>query len=88
MLAAETKKKIFKQYGGSENNTGSTEAQIALFTERINEMTQHMQVAKKDRVTERALISLVGKRRSLLDYLQKTNLESYRKLINELNIRK
>ncbi len=88
MLAAETKKKIFKQYGGSEKNTGSTEGQIALFTERINFMTEHMQKAKHDYVTERSLIALVGKRRSLLDYLQHTDIEKYRKLLTELNIRK
>ena len=77
MLAAAAKKKIFKQYGGSEKNTGSTEGQVALFTERINQMTEHMQKTKKDTVTERSLIRLVGKRRSLLDYLQKTSLERY-----------
>lgn len=88
MLATEAKKKIFKQYGGSEKNTGSTEGQIALFTARINFMTEHMQKSKKDFATERSLIALVGKRRSLLDYLQKTDLAGYRKLIAELNIRK
>jgi small subunit ribosomal protein S15 len=88
MLAAETKKGIFKKFGGSETNTGSTEAQIAMFTERITFMTEHLQKSKKDFSTQRSLIRLVGKRRSLLDYLQKTNLEGYRKILSDLNIRK
>lgn len=88
MIAAEAKKSIFKKYGNSEKNTGSAESQIALFTERINSMTEHLQVSKKDFSTQRSLISLVGKRRSLLDYLQKNDIERYRKIINDLNIRK
>ena len=88
MLAAETKKGIFKKFGGSEKNTGSAEAQIAMFSERINFMTEHLQKSKKDFSTQRSLIRLVGKRRSLLDYLQKTNIERYRKILSDLNIRK
>ena len=88
MIAAEAKKSIFKKFGKSEKNTGLAESQIALFTERINSMTEHLQESKKDFSTQRALISLVGKRRSLLDYLQKTDIERYRKIINDLNIRK
>lgn len=88
MIAAEAKKSIFKKYGKSEKNTGSAESQIALFTERINSMTQHLQISKKDFSTQRSLIALVGKRRSLLDYLQKTDIERYRKIIGELSIRK
>ena len=88
MLAAETKKQIFKKFGGSEKNTGSAEAQIAMFSERINFMTEHLQTSKKDYSTQRSLIRLVGKRRSLLDYLQKTDIERYRKILNDLNIRK
>jgi small subunit ribosomal protein S15 len=88
MIAAAAKKTIFKKYGSSEKNTGSAESQIALFTERINSMTEHLQESKKDYSTQRALISLVGKRRSLLDYLQKTNIERYRKIISDLSIRK
>ena len=88
MIAAEAKKSIFKKYGNSEKNTGSAESQIALFTERINSMTQHLQVKKKDFSTQRSLIALVGKRRSLLDYLQMIDIERYRKIISELNIRK
>ncbi len=88
MLSTETKKEIFKKFGGSETNTGSAEAQIAMFTERITFMTQHLQKSKKDFSTQRSLIRLVGKRRSLLDYLQKTDIERYRTIIGTLNIRK
>lgn len=87
-LSVETKKAIFKKFGGSEKNTGNSEAQIAMFTERINQMTEHMKASKKDFGTQRTLISLVGKRRSLLDYLHRTNIERYRKVIADLNIRK
>jgi len=88
MLTAEAKKKVFKQYGGSEQNTGSSEAQIAMFTEEINAMTAHLQVAPKDFATQRSLIRIVGKRRSLLNYLQKKDINRYRKIISELSIRK
>ena len=88
MITAEAKKSIFKKFGNSDKNTGSAESQIALFTERINSMTAHLQDSKKDFATQRSLIALVGKRRSLLDYLQKTDIERYRKIISDLNIRK
>ena len=87
-LTSEKKTEIFKKFGGSDKNTGSTEAQIALFTERITYMTDHLQTYKKDFSTERSLIRLVGKRRSLLDYLQKTDIEGYRKILTDLSIRK
>ncbi|HPD54624.1 MAG: 30S ribosomal protein S15 [Bacteroidia bacterium] len=87
-LTTEAKKQIFKKFGGAETNTGTAEGQIALFTERISHMTEHMQVAKKDFSTQRALIRLVGKRRALLDYLHKNDINRYRKIIAELNIRK
>jgi small subunit ribosomal protein S15 len=87
-ISTEKKKKIFKQFGGSETNTGQTEAQIALFTERINHMTQHLKVNQKDFDSERALVNLVGKRRDLLNYLKKKDIEKYRSLIKELKIRK
>jgi small subunit ribosomal protein S15 len=87
-LTAEKKKTVFKKFGKSEKDTGNTDAQIAVFTERINELTAHMQAAPKDFSTQRSLIMLVGKRRSLLDYLSKTDIERYRKLIAALNIRK
>jgi small subunit ribosomal protein S15 len=87
-LTKEIKTDIFKKHGGSETNTGSTEGQIALFTHRINHLTTHLKRNKKDFNTERSLVMLVGKRRSLLDYLKKKDIEKYRILIKELNIRK
>lgn len=87
-LTKEVKAKIFKEHGGSEKNTGSTEGQIALFTHRINHLTGHLKKNRKDFNTERSLVQLVGKRRALLDYLKKKDIEKYRALIKELNIRK
>ena len=87
-LTKEVKAKIFKEHGGSEKNTGSTEGQIALFTHRINHLTGHLKNNRKDYNTERSLVKLVGKRRALLDYLKKKDIEKYRILIKELNIRK
>ncbi len=87
-LTQEVKAELFKKHGGSETNTGSTEGQIALFTYRINHLTQHLRRNHKDFNTERALVRLVGKRRALLDYLKKKDIEKYRALIKELNIRK
>ncbi|MCX2719210.1 30S ribosomal protein S15 [Lentiprolixibacter aurantiacus] len=87
-LTKEIKADIFKKHGGSEKNTGSTEAQIALFTYRINHLTKHLKENQKDYNTERSLVKLVGKRRSLLDYLKDKDIEKYRALIKELNIRK
>ncbi len=87
-LSAEKKQEIFAKYGKSATNTGSPEAQIALFTYRINHLTEHLKVNTKDYATERALVTLVGKRRRLLDYLVKKDIERYRAIIKELNIRK
>jgi small subunit ribosomal protein S15 len=87
-LTKEVKAEIFKKHGGSEGNTGSTEGQIALFTHRINHLTTHLKRNHKDFNTERSLVKLVGKRRSLLDYLKKKDVVKYRELIKELNIRK
>lgn len=87
-LDTEKKKEIFKQYSGSESNTGSAEGQIALFTYRIKHLTEHMKSNKKDMGTKKALITLVGKRRSLLDYLYKKDIERYRAIIKELGLRK
>ncbi len=87
-LTSKVKADIFKKHGGSEKNTGSTEGQIALFTHRINHLTGHLKKNQKDYNTERSLVRLVGKRRSLLDYLKKKDIEKYRALIKELNIRK
>jgi small subunit ribosomal protein S15 len=87
-LTAERKKEIFSTFGNSETNTGSTEAQVALFTERINHLTEHLKSNKKDFSTQRALLKLVGKRRRLLDYLKDNEIGKYRTLIKALNIRK
>ena len=87
-LTAENKREIFKKFGEKDMNTGSTEGQIALFTKRINDLTQHLKINQKDFNTERSLIRLVGKRRSLLDYLKAKDIEKYRALIKELKIRK
>jgi small subunit ribosomal protein S15 len=87
-LSKEKKAEIFKKHGGSEGNTGSTEGQIALFTYRINHLTTHLRENHKDFNTERSLVKLVGKRRSLLDYLKKKDIAKYRTLIKELGIRK
>lgn len=87
-LTAEKKQEIFKQFGESETNTGSTEGQIALFTQRISHLTGHLRTNRKDYSTQRALLRLVGKRRRLLDYLKDRDIEKYRVLIKELKIRK
>ena len=87
-LVVSKKKEIFKKHAQSETNTGSSEGQIALFTQRINDLTKHMLGNKKDFSTQRALLKLVGQRRKLLDYLKKNDIEKYRKLIAELDIRK
>ncbi len=82
-LTPEVKKEIFKKHGKSENDTGSAEGQIALFTYRINHLTNHLKKNKKDYSTERALVKLVGKRRNLLNYLIKTDILRYRAIIKE-----
>ena len=87
-LTTEKKQEIFGQYGKNEKDTGSTEGQVALFTFRINHLTEHLKQNKKDHSTRRALIKLVGKRRSLLDYLKSKDIERYRAVIKELNLRK
>ncbi len=87
-LTAEKKKEIFEKFGKDSANTGSTEGQIALFTYRINHLTEHLKSNKKDFGTQRALIGMVGKRRSLLDYLKRKDIERYRAILKELNLRK
>jgi small subunit ribosomal protein S15 len=87
-LTAEKKKEIVKNFGKSETNTGVSEVQVALFTEKINHLTEHLKVYKKDFNTQRALLKLVGKRRRLLDYLKERDIEKYRAIIKELNLRK
>ena len=87
-LTAEKKKEIFAQYGKNAADTGSTESQIALFTFRIQKLTQHVKENHKDLFTKRSLVNLVGKRRRLLDYLKANDIEKYRELIKHLGIRK
>jgi small subunit ribosomal protein S15 len=87
-LTTEKKKEIFKKYGKTESNTGAAESQIALFTHRINHLTDHLKISKKDFSTQRALLTLVGKRRRVLDYLRTRDIERYRSILKELNLRK
>lgn len=87
-LTTEVKKEIFIKHGKNDQDTGSAEAQIALFTYRINHLTEHLKINKKDHSTRRSLIRLVGKRRNLLDYLKQKEIGRYRSIIAELNLRK
>ncbi|MDZ7777772.1 MAG: 30S ribosomal protein S15 [Bacteroidales bacterium] len=87
-LTPEVKKDFFKKYGESETNTGNPEGQVALFTHRIKHLTTHLKQNKKDLATRRSLVNMVGKRRRLLDYLKKNDIERYRTIIKELGIRK
>jgi small subunit ribosomal protein S15 len=86
-LSKEQKAEIFKEFGGSETNSGSVEGQVALFTHRIKGLSQHLQTNRKDHSSRRALLSLVGKRRSLLKYLAKKDIVKYRELVDKLGIR-
>jgi small subunit ribosomal protein S15 len=87
-LTPEKKIEFFEKYGETAVNTGSSEAQVALFSYRINHLTEHLKLNKKDFSTQRALITLVGKRRSLLDYLKKKDINRYRAIIKDLNLRR
>jgi small subunit ribosomal protein S15 len=87
-LTIEKNTKIFTEFGGKAANTGSIEGQIAQLTERISQISEHLQVNKKDFSTHRGLMQLVGKRKRLLNYMQKHNLSGYRQLIEKLGIRK
>ncbi|MDR3329104.1 MAG: 30S ribosomal protein S15 [Prevotellaceae bacterium] len=87
-LTAEKKQEIFAKHGKSNKDTGTSEGQVALFSYRINHLTAHLKVHKKDFGTERALVSLVGKRRKLLNYLKQVDIERYRAIIKALELRK
>jgi len=87
-LSSEKKAEIFAKYAKSAQDTGSTEGQIALFSYRINHLTEHLKKNHKDFNTEKSLVRLVGKRRNLLNYLKRKDIERYRAIIKELNIRK
>jgi len=87
-LSKEEKQDMFAKHGKGKNDTGSAEGQIALFTQRINHLTEHLKNNRKDYNTERSLVMLVGKRRSLLDYLTKKDILRYRAIVKELELRK
>lgn len=87
-LTKEQKSDIIKKYGKKENDTGETAVQVAMLTQRINELTEHFKTHKKDHHSRRGLLKLVGQRRRLLDYLIKKDIEQYRSLIKELGIRR
>ncbi len=88
MIAKEKKTAIIKEYARSEGDTGSPEVQIAILTERIKELTAHLQENPKDHHSRRGLLKMVGQRRGLLDYLKNKDIERYRSLIERLGIRK
>ena len=87
-LTKKIKEELFIEHGNSIKDSGSVEGQIALFTQRINHLTNHLKENKKDFNTERSLLKMVGKRKSLLSYLKNKNIERYRSIIKKLSIRK
>ena len=87
-MTNDEKLELIKKFGKNEKDSGLTEVQIAILTKRINELTEHFGVHKKDHHSRRGLLMMVGKRRRLLDYLAKKDINRYRNLIKELNIRK
>ncbi len=87
-MTAERKQEIIKTYQRDSNDTGSSEVQIALLSERIAELTEHLKVHKKDNHSRRGLYKMIGKRRSLLNYLAKTDIERYRAIVDKLSLRK
>ena len=88
MISKEKKAEINKTYGRTPEDTGSPEVQIAILTERIRELTEHLKVNKKDHHSRRGMLKMIGQRRNLLAYLQKKDLEGYRALIEKLGLRK
>ena len=88
MITKERKQELINKYGRTPNDTGSPEVQIALLTERINELTEHLKTNKNDHHSRRGLLKMVGQRRGLLDYLKKKDIERYRALIEKLGLRK
>lgn len=88
LLTKDKKQEIFKQFGGSESNSGNTESQIALFTTRIKVLSDHLQTNKKDHSCRRALLHLVGKRKQLLNYLHSKDLARYKAVLEQLGLRK
>ncbi|MCI8533697.1 MAG: 30S ribosomal protein S15 [Lachnospiraceae bacterium] len=88
MISKEKKQAIIAEYGRSEGDTGSPEVQVAILTARIQELTEHLKVNKKDHHSRRGLLKMVGQRRGMLAYLKKTDIERYRTLIAKLGLRK
>ncbi len=88
MLEKEKVAEIVKEYGRKEGDTGCTEVQVALLTEQINRLTEHMKVNKKDYSSNRGLMKMVGRRRSLMNYLKRTDVNRYRELVKKLGLRK
>ncbi len=88
MISKELKSQIIDKYKRDEKDTGSPEVQIAILTERINELTEHLKVHKKDNHSRRGLLKMVGKRRNLLNYLAKKDINRYREIVNQLGLRK
>jgi small subunit ribosomal protein S15 len=87
-LTKEAKKELVEKYGRNGADTGSTEVQVAMLTQRINELTEHLRTHSHDHHSRRGLLKLVGRRRRFLNYLQRKDIESYRKLIKELGLRR
>jgi small subunit ribosomal protein S15 len=87
-LTQERKQELIERFGDSAQDTGKAEVQVALLTERINQLTDHLRTHSKDHHSRRGLLMLVGRRRRLLDYLQRDDLERYRSLIRELGLRR
>jgi small subunit ribosomal protein S15 len=87
-LTQEKKQELISKYGRSEGDTGSTEVQVALLTERINELTEHLRSHRKDHHSRRGLLMLVGKRRRLLQYLERSDLDRYRQVVSDLGLRR
>lgn len=88
MLTTEEKRDLIREYGKNENDTGASEVQIAIFTRRIEHLTEHLREHPKDESTRRGLLKLVGKRRRLLNYLRDRDLDRYRSLISDLGLRR
>ena len=88
MISTEEKRDLVRQYGEDENDTGASEVQIAIFTRRIADLTEHLDEHPNDDSTRRGLLKLVGKRRRLLNYLMDRDIERYRDIIDELGLRK
>jgi small subunit ribosomal protein S15 len=87
-ITAQRKRELVSRFGASESDTGATQVQVALLTDRINDLTEHLRTHSKDHHSRRGLLQMVGRRRRLLRYLQRTDLEGYRTLVRELGLRR